>query len=404
MKVAVVSTPLPPASSGQAMMLYRLLKDVSPEQYCLISPMNVGADGENYSRRLPGQYFRLLTTSELRRGTRFGLGVLREAFNVSIGSFMRGRQIARIVRRERCEAVMACSSGLDLLDVPSGFIASRLARVPFYLYLFDTYSHMWAQAAARRLGGHVEARVLRGAHRIVVTNGFVRELLRAQYAVESLVIHNPCDLEQYAALSGEAPTERDGETRIVYTGSVSESHYDAFRNLVVAIERLGRPDVGLHLYTTASAAALAAKGIRGPVVCHEYEKVFAMPGIQCQADVLFLPLAFKSPYPELLKVSSPGKVGEFLASRRPILVHAPRDSFLATYFRQHQCGLVVDRDDPQVLAEAIERLLGDQELRGRLGAHAWERAVADFSLEVARMKFMELLKLQGSRVPGGSLC
>jgi len=38
---------------------------------------------------------------------------------------------------------VSCSSGADLLDMPAGYLASRLAAVPFYAYLFDTYSHMW---------------------------------------------------------------------------------------------------------------------------------------------------------------------------------------------------------------------------------------------------------------------
>jgi glycosyltransferase involved in cell wall biosynthesis len=116
-----------------------------------------------------------------------------------------------------------------------------------------------------------------------------------------------------------------------------------------------------------------------------------VPAIQKQADVLFLPLAFESPYPAIIKTSAPFKMGEYLSSRRPVVVHAPPDSFVAWYFRRHKCGVVVDRASPEPLAENIEVVLRDEELQRRLAASAWERARVDFGMNVARGKFMRLL-------------
>jgi hypothetical protein len=79
--------------------------------------------------------------------------------------------------------------------------------------------------------------------------------------------------------------------------------------------------------------------------------------IQHDADMLFLPLAFHSPIPEVLRTSAPGKMGEYLSSGRPILVHAPQDSFLSWFFRQHRCGVVVDSPDCGLLADAVRDIL-----------------------------------------------
>ena len=375
------------------MMLYRLLKDVRPDDYCLISTSNFETGEEVYSRTLPGKYFQISAAFELTRGYRFGLKILREVFNVSLGAFARARQIAHIVRTEHCQAVLSCSSGADLLDVPAGFIASRLARVPFYVYLFDTYSHMWVQADTQFIGRRLEPFILRRAAGIVSTNELVRKLLASRYGVDSTVIHNPCDISEYEKLSHESVPRSDDEVRIVYTGSISESHYDALRNLVTAIELIGRRNVKLHLYTFTSTDRLAAEGIRGPVVYHGHESVFTMPSVQREADILFLPLAFESPYPELMRVSSPSKIGEFLAARKPVLVHAPPDSFLSTYFRRYECGLVADQNKPEAVAEALEKLMDDSELRQRLSANAWIRATTDFSLPVAQSTLATLLDL-----------
>lgn len=396
MKIAVISHLLPPSFSGQAMMLYRLLKDLRPEDYCLVSTQSPEVpEGQSYSQRLPGKYFQISTAGETTRGHRFGLSVVREAFNVSYGAYARARQIARVVRDERCAAVLSCSSGDDLLDVPSGFYASRMAGVPFYVYLFDTYSHMWINPRTRFLGRLLEPLILKRAAGIIVTNESVRELLCERYGVESVVIHNPCDLSAYEGAASREPGG-DGAVKVVYTGAVYEAHYDALKNLVAAIEALGRPEVKLHLYTAAAHDLLAARGIRGPaVVLHGHQPIFAIPAIQQGADVLFLPFSFDTPYPELIRISSPSKVGEFLAARRPVLVHAPPDSFVSKYFREHDCGLVVDRDDPALLARELGRLLDDAALRDRLAANARERAVADFSLSAASTKFAEVFGLVG---------
>ena len=186
----------------------------------------------------------------------------------------------------------------------------------------------------------------------------------------------------------------DDETRIVYTGAVGPLQFEPFRNLLAAMARLDRRNVRLHLYTAQSPARLESEGIRGPVVVHPPQPLSAMPALQQQADVLFLPLALHSDHPDIVRTAAPGKMGEYLAACRPILVHAPPDSFLAWYFRDHQCGIVVDRSDPAELAAALELVLSDPALRARLRARAWERAEADFNLADARRQFAQAIGLR----------
>jgi glycosyltransferase involved in cell wall biosynthesis len=84
-------------------------------------------------------------------------------------------------------------------------------------------------------------------------------------------------------------------------------------------------------------------------------------------------------------------MGEYLASGRPIIAHAPPDSFVSWYFRKHDCGIVVDQNNSQVLADAIDRLLADDQLRRRISENARTRARIDFSLSAAQSKFLNLL-------------
>lgn len=396
MKFAFLSHLLPPTWGGQTIMIYRVLSGVPAEEYCLVSPHNYDAAAfeGNYSRRLPARYHQLPPEPQLTRGHRFGLSKVRAGLNVPVALYARARRIAEIVRKENCQAVVACTGGL--LDLPAGYLASRMTGTKFYAYLFDYYSYQNVGPVESFYARRFEPWVLKGAAGVISPNEFLSEDLRRRYGVDSVIIRNPCDLSEYEQGNGgsaAADESKNGETEIVYTGAVYDAHYDAFRNLVAALGKVDKPGVRLHLYS-ASPVDWEREGIAGPhVVRHGHREMSEVPGIQQRADILFLPLAFRSPYPVLVRTSATSKLAEYLAARRPVLVHAPADSFISWYFREHECGVVVDREDPKALAEAVERLAGDEELCRRLSARAWERARADFGVAESQEKFRRLLRV-----------
>ena len=393
MKFALVSNVLPPSESAHAAIIYRLLRNLDPETYCLLSSADYTSnDGPNYTGRLQGKYYHLPPPSfQLTRGHRFGLKGLREKINLAIGVVVRSRKISQILKSEGCDTVIVCTGGREILDFPAAYLASRLTGARFYAYLLDQYSHMVSYVLGDSFLRQFERRILKGATAVIVPNEFLRDELRRRFDVEAVVIHNMCDLEPYQ----HAPDDEQdsSETQIVYTGGVGPLHYDAFRNLLAAIELLERKNVRLHLYTPQPRADVENEGIAGPsIVFHEHEPVAAMPRIQQKADILFLALAINSPHPDIVRTAMPGKMGEYLASGRPILVHAPADSFIAWYFRHHECGLVVDENDSAQLAQAIDSLLNDADLRKKIGARARDRAIADFDRVKEQARFIELLR------------
>ncbi len=63
-------------------------------------------------------------------------------------------------------------------------------------------------------------------------------------------------------------------------------------------------------------------------------------------------------------------------------------------------GLLVPPGDPQALAAAAARLLGDRTLAARLGAAARGRAVAEFSLDAVAQRYLGLIaRLEGAAPP-----
>lgn len=395
MKIALISHKVPPSGTGQSVVIYRLLQDVEPKHYCLVSTDrdDVNKANENPSQLLPCNYHYLPPPFSLQRGYRLGLRRLREGINIPLAIVHHSRRIANIVRSEACNAIVACTGDVTIL--PAAYLASRATKVPFYAYVFDHYSYReWDDPAAAFWARRVERLVMNGAAGVIAPNEILRDDLLERFGVRATVIHNSFDISPYETRSTTASSVSD-EVKIVYTGAVYEAHFDAFRNLMAALTKLGNPNIRLHLYTNQPDQTLERENVRGPIVRHEQLPMTEMPRIQMEADILFLPLSFDSPYPDLVRTSSTTKLGEYLATHRPILVHAPRGSFVSWYFREHECGVVVDENDPARLAEAIELLLSDPQLCRRLAANAFERARADFSISASRAAFSRLLGLNG---------
>jgi glycosyltransferase involved in cell wall biosynthesis len=386
LKVAWVSNVFPPSHTSHAAVIHRLLGDRDPETYCLISGRDYVSEMANeWSERLPGRYYHLRSV-RLTRGYRLGLRTVRIHLN-HLFDIQRVFLIARILRRERCDAIVACTGGDEIADFPAAYLASRIVGIPFYAYLLDQFSHMVNYGMGTSILRHLEPMMMKGAAGVIVPNEFLADDVRRQFGVEPVVIHNPIDLALYEHARQDRPSD---ECNIVYTGEVGLLHFSAFRNLVAAIKMLDFP-AKLHLYTVRPPELLETDGIKGPVVVHGQRPLQEMPAVQSNADILFLPLALDCEHPNIVRTAAPGKMAEYLAAKRPILVHAPPDSFLAWYLQHHQCGLVVDRDDPAALAEAIRRLASDADLRRSISERARERAMADFAIEKSRAQLDRLL-------------
>jgi len=395
-KLAILSHILPPSPSGQSMMLYRLFKEVSPESYCLVSRENYDPflTLQNSTNRLSAKYFQLPPEKRIpwpswERVRKYGHGI-----NLVLQLIQRTLYLRRILKQEKCDAILTCSG--DLIDIPAGYFASRLSRIPFYAYLFDDYTYQWPHPFYRSFARRVEAKVLRDAVHVVVPNEFLQNELQRRHGIKCQLVHNACEVNIIHERNIPWPY-REGEVSIIYTGAVYHAHYDAFRNLITAITRLGRQDVKLHIYTAQKPAELESQNICGFVVYHPHISSNHVMEVQQQADILFLPLAFDSPIAEVIKTSAPGKMGEYLSSGRPILVHAPPDTYLSWYFKQYDCGVVVDHNDPPALQSAIERIIHDRTLRERICRNALLCARTDFDIETARAQFIKLFHHGGRR-------
>jgi len=412
-KVAIVSSGLPPSWSGQSVVLHRLLEGITPDAYCLILTVAKADTQTSLTvQPLAGRLYEVLPAPlPVRNGrARIWPASLIDLARMARRIVARGRRIAQILRREGCNAVVACTAG-DLLDVPAAYYASRMTGAAFYADVFDDYASQWVGPYnpwrlgrfREPFGRLLERLMLPRAAGVIVNNAYMAARLAKRYGVRATIVHNPCDTLAYRVpLSAETSSEprvRD-EQRIVYTGAVYEAHFDSFARLLTAIAILDRPGLKLHIYTAQPASWLESRGIRGPVSIHAHVEATLVPALQRRADALFLPLAFESPYPELIRTTAPAKMGEYLAAGSPVLVHAPADSFVTDYFQRYRCGLVVDAPSTAVLAQALQRILDDENLRAELSRNASVRADSDFAIESSRAAFRRAIGMAPPQATG----
>jgi putative colanic acid biosynthesis glycosyltransferase WcaI len=110
----------------------------------------------------------------------------------------------------------------------------------------------------------------------------------------------------------------------------------------------------------------------------------------------------KAEYPELLasadchlvlqrRIASdanfPSKIASYLASGRPIIASTSNDSPAAEMLRASGAALVVPAEEPGSLADAMERMHRDRELRAELGRRGREFALEKFDRDVALRRF-----------------
>ncbi len=380
-KVLFFSHSLPPSPSGQATVLYRLLDGISPDSYCLASAKNYDDASflQTTTQRLPVRYHWLGRALQIRNfvhPTANRASILLNTLSKIVHDTW---SLHKVAREERCRSIVVCTG--DACDLPVAYITSLVTRTPLILYYFDYFSEQWAGTPYQGFAKAVEYFIVKRAKGIIVPNEMMRDELAGRYGVDSLLIHNPILSDPPVSERLNEWPKKSGEIRIVYTGSIYRAQSDALKTLLKVVDELSYLNVTLHLYTAQTREDLEKQGIYGSYVLHPHAAYSIIRDVQKEADILYLPLSFDPEISKVIDTSSPVKMGEYLTSGRPVLVHAPSTSYASRYFKENGCGIVVDQNEPEVLKREILALVSDETIRTRIICEAIRQAKVDFTVE-----------------------
>ncbi|MFA5197625.1 MAG: glycosyltransferase [Patescibacteria group bacterium] len=376
-KILLISHYVPPVSYGGPIVLYRLFKSLPKNLYAIFTSMPAKNVPIDPAMTLPGAYHYSCAISPTLPYTR-----LRAFWEWLLIPCMI-IQCLVVIKKEKIGKIIVCPSSGTFLLMAS--VVSVIWGIPLYLYMLDLFEENKISFLRRFFSGPIEHMAMKIARGIFVMSETMKEHYFQKYNLKTTLLRHPFDKKNVSLETKKDMVHKRRTYKIIYTGMIYEAQLDAIINLSQAVRQI--PQVEFHVYTPRGEKFLNEKGVIGGnnIFYHGFLNSKNMPTIQKDADILFLPMAFKNHYPEIIKTASPVKLAEYLSSGRPILVHAPAYAYISWYARKYGWGIVVDRPVVPELREAILKLISDVNLQRVLIEKAQETALMHDTEQVLRV-------------------
>jgi len=242
----------------------------------------------------------------------------------------------------------------------STYILHKRTKIPFRLFLFDIYKGNYFPFPGGILSKIFESKIFKNAETIIVTNEGTKQFYIKRYGKnvgqKIVVIHNatfpvPCS-------ASEIEYEPKPPYKILFTGRIYWPQIGAIKNLIQAIKEMNDLDIKLDIYCPNPRQYLEKIGIEE---CGKIKISVAppqeMPRIQARADILFLPLSWNTKSDNIINTATPGKLTDYLVAGKPMLIHAPSNTYLVKYAKKNNFAMIIDKNDVEELKKGIKTLL-----------------------------------------------
>lgn len=246
----------------------------------------------------------------------------------------------------------------------SSYFIHKKTRRPFMLYFFDIYSGNNLSGIGNILAKIFEPKLFKYAEKIIVTNDGTKDFYVKRYgesiAKKIIVIYNSVFPESYSKVKNDTRLNPQPPYNILFTGSIYWPQIESLKNLIQVVNEATDLAIQLKIYSPSPKNYLKEIGIEESNRVHLFVATpQEMPVIQSQADILFLPLSWNTPSPQIVETATPGKLTDYLIAGKPMLIHAPASTFLVQYAKQNNFACCVDRESKELLKDGIKRLLTD---------------------------------------------
>lgn len=387
---------LPPMWSGQAVVIHRLLKDLDPKHYCLVTqPVYANRNGNNFIGGLPATYYDLPKEKQIMHFTH---NIFVRWANFFWGVLQRGLNTAKILKNEQIDALIVGTG--DQIDPIAACIASQIIGCRFYIHFFDDFTEQWWQDKAMRpIIKIMERLIVRLSTGLIAPNEFMKQVLKKRYHVTAEIVRNPAQHQNVNETNLTSnvffKATEPKEIKLVFTGAIYHLNYDILRSIIAAISQIKDFNIKLHIFTAQPFEVLEKEGLCGEKVkLHAHVPPEEVKRAQNEADILLIPFSFEPRAAGIVRTSATAKLADYLTTGKPILAFCPQDSFLGWYFRQYDCGLLVPEDNVELIICSIYQILQDEELRLRLSTNAKNRARIEFDPKLAQIKLLEVIGIQ----------
>lgn len=336
-----VVTYFPPHSSGSSVLMKNLLSYFNPTSF------TVATINTNSSKQIDTnpEIVPVSIVDSLRFSSR--LNYYWEDLQIPIAT----KRLISIVKANKTRLIVAVHPTYALLDISAR--AAHYTDLPWIAYLHDTIVEALAHHPKLRAAQRVQERVFREASSILVMSQGMSDLFRVKYNLEvSPLVHS------YPEPIRDLPAADRTLHQAFWGGAVYDINGRSMGRISRALAKVG---LLLMLSGHNSEKTLMSYGVTGDHIRHgfqgnrpEYLKLLT------RQDILLLALDWDDEstiHVDELSTIFPTKAIEYLASGRPILVHCPESYFLARFFREKNCGMVVTERSVEALETALQQLL-----------------------------------------------
>lgn len=333
-KILVVSSWAPPTLGGSPQQLYNFFSRFSADSYVLYT---------NRKNANPNRNGKMLPVAHYFFPGKNIMSIIREGKN--------------IIRNEHIGGIYATTDDGKAFGV--ALLLSLFSNLPLVLHFFDIYKGNYFPFPWNVLSFLVEPLALMRAKAAIFPNQAIFEEYKKRYGHNKKFhcVNNAASAVSYANL--RTPYRPHSPYTVVFTGSIYWAQESSVRNLIEAV--LSMPtDIRAHFYVPKIPQNLAQQYKDNPRVAFAVAAPDAMPDVQTRADILFIPLAFKTPSSVVTRTALAGKLAEYLISGRPILIQAPEESFTALYGTREGFAEVVTESGATPITQSIERLITDR--------------------------------------------
>lgn len=355
------------ASYHGSALIFRLLQKYPSERLRIVEG---GLSESKPERRLPEvQYQRLPLLGSRGLTTRFHKWVssaysLRATFDV--------QRLSNLIVNFKCDAVLTVAHGYSWLTAAA---YARQQNIPLHLIVHDDWPRVLADVSpVRQWVDRQFGRCYREAVSRLCVSPFMVEDYERRYAATGTVLYPSRAAE---AVSYTEPPDRlcDSSRPLtcIFAGTVNSPGYlQALRSLSDALVEVGGR---LLIYGPFTQQQAAEAGLSKPNV----EVRGLLPSneligrLREEADVLFVPMSFRSEDSNNMKISFPSKLTDYTALGLPLLIYGPPYcSAIRWAMENPDTAEVVDVEGRGELVAAVHHLANDSEYRLKLAGRAIE--------------------------------
>ena len=355
-KILFIGAAFPPSVGGSVVVMKQLLKHYSPMSYNVVTLKSAGDSGDADFER-----------HTLRIGTKkirpYNLGLwvrfLQMPFCVA--------EVCRYAKKVGSTKIVCIFPTIDFLFL--GNMVAKKTALPLIVYMHDTVAEALSKTTFAWPAVLLQKSVFRRAAKILVMSEGMRRLYEDKYGLNCVSIPHTYGekIDVPSSLTGNIAHQ------LFWGGAVYGINEFALRRVLAASQKRNIP----FLFTSRNKEILA-KSLNVSIGDSALETTY-YDSREAYLEALktngIMVLALDYPEEsgfgaEEVATIFPTKTPEYLASGAPILVHCPSDYFLARFFKERNCGVVVSEKDSAAISRAIDFLLkgGDQVTRIRENA------------------------------------